>query len=270
VKSIENIDNDTRSITKTSFGIIDPGNSMTGTVYLDGFETHQGSHIGLDPSGPAVNPPPQPGDLVFADDFESGDLSNWISAITDGGDLSASTTSAYQGSYGLQALIDDNSNLRAIDSSPLDETHYRARFYFNPNSLVMSSGKAHFILDGMYLDTNDAILRIELIYENGQYKLRTRVMKDNYAYINSSKYVISDDWHVVEVEWQASSAPGANDGFINFWIDGNLMETISNIDNDLHTIGEVRLGATAGVDAGTAGSMFFDNFESRRNTYIGP
>jgi hypothetical protein len=30
------------------------------------------------------------------------------------------------------------------------------------------------------------------------------------------------------------------------------------------------LGAVAGIDAGTKGSMYFDAFESRRETYVGP
>ncbi|MCQ3938724.1 MAG: hypothetical protein DPW18_17010 [Chloroflexi bacterium] len=71
-------------------------------------------------------------------------------------------------------------------------------------------------------------------------------------------------------EWQAASAPGANDGFLSLWIDGVLAGTISNVDNDTHALDEVRLGATGGVDSSTSGSMFFDSFESQRETYIGP
>ena len=33
---------------------------------------------------------------------------------------------------------------------------------------------------------------------------------------------------------------------------------------------EVRLGAAGGVDVGTSGTEYFDAFESRRETYIGP
>jgi len=95
-------------------------------------------------------------------------------------------------------------------------------------------------------------------------------MKDTYTYLNSSKYLISNDWHVIEIEWQTASAPGANDGFLTLWIDGVLKETIGSADNDTLTIDEARLGATSGIDTGTSGSMYFDQFESHRDTYIGP
>jgi len=241
----------------------------SGTVYFDSFESHRETHIGLDPNGPQVYSPPPP-DLIFTDGFETGDLSKWSSTVTDGGNLSVSTSAAYQGSYGLQAVINDTNNLRAIDASPVSETHYRARFYFNPNSITMSSGTSHFIFTGVNPALSDTLFQAELFYESGVYKLRVRVMNDDWNYTNGTKFVISNGWHAIEIEWQASSVPGVNNGFLSLWIDGVLMQTLSGVDNDTHIIGEARLGAVSGIDATTSGTMFFDAFESRRSTYIGP
>ncbi len=41
-------------------------------------------------------------------------------------------------------------------------------------------------------------------------------------------------------------------------------------DNDTRRIDRVRLGAVAGIDTGTRGTYYFDAFESRRQTAIGP
>jgi len=269
--SIENIDNDLLSIADVSWGASDVI-TASGTMYFDAFESRTGAHIGLDPNGPAVSPAPTRPDLLFADDFESGDLAHWnpILSTVDGGDLFASTVAAHQSNFGLQALIDDTVNIKLLDASPANETHYRARYYFNPNSLVMSSGSAHYIFDGVDLSTDSNLFRLELVYESGAYKLRPRVMKDNYAYLTGSKYAISNAWHIVEVEWQTASAVGANDGFFSLWIDDTLMGTISGVDNDTHRLDQAKLGVTAGVDATTSGSMLFDDFESRRTSYIGP
>jgi hypothetical protein len=52
-----------------------------------------------------------------------------------------------------------------------------------------------------------------------------------------------------------------------------LKETISGVDNDnlsIQAIDEVSLGAVAGVDSTTSGTTYFDAFESRRSSYIGP
>jgi hypothetical protein len=53
------------------------------------------------------------------------------------------------------------------------------------------------------------------------------------------------------------------------WIDGTSMATLSGIDNDLSSIDFARLGALA-VKTGAAGTLFFDQFDSRRRNYVGP
>jgi RHS repeat-associated protein len=268
--SLQNIDNDGQSIVQTTLGISD-GGVASGTMYFDAFESRTGGHIGLDPNGPVVSPAPARPDPLFADDFETGDLSRWNPTLStmDAGDLSASAAAAYQGAYGLQALIDDTVNIKLVDASPADETHYRARFYLHPNSLVMASGSAHYIFDGVELGSGDSIIRLELAYQNGAYKLRPRTEKDDWDYVLGSMTPISNEWHAVEIEWKAASAPGTNDGFLSLWIDGNLIETLSGLDNDTKRLDQARLGVTAGVDSTTSGSMLFDFFESRRETYIG-
>jgi phosphatidylserine/phosphatidylglycerophosphate/cardiolipin synthase-like enzyme len=269
--SIENIDNDTHSVTTTSLGVLDTPNGASGTVYFDEFESRTGSYIGLHPNAPSVNPAPSRPDALFADNFESNNLNAWNPTLTkiDFGDLSTSSGSAYQSNYGLQALIDDVVVLKAVDSSPADEAQYRARFYFHPNSLTMNNNTAHFIFDGYDTDAEDYLFRLELLYENGSYKLRPRIMKDNYATTNGSKYTISNAWHSIEIAWKKATAVGANNGYLSLWIDGTLVGTIANVDNDLWTLDFVQLGATASIDSTTSGSMLFDNFISRRFTYIG-
>jgi RHS repeat-associated protein len=270
--SIENIDNDTHSVTTTSLGVLDTPAGASGTVYFDEFESRTGSYIGLHPNAPALNPAPIRPDALFADNFESNDLSKWnpTQTKTDSGDLFTSSISAYQSNFGLQALIDDTVVIKAVDTSLADETQYRARFYFHPNSLSMNNNTAHFIFDGIDDDNGTAFFRLELLYESGVYKLRPRILKDNYASVTGSKYTISNAWHVIEIDWKKASAAGANDGYLALWIDDVFVGTIANVDNDLWTLDRVQLGATGGIDSTTSGSMLFDNFESRRFSYIGP
>jgi len=269
--SLNHIDSDTQSITEIMWGATGISGA-SGSMYFDAFESRTGAHIGLIPNGPSVFPAPTRPDTLFTDEFESGTLSTWnpILSTTDGGDLSISAAAAQQSNYGLQALIDDTASIKALDASPAHETHYQARFYFNPNSLAMSSGNAHYIFEGV--DTSDGaiLFRLELIYENGIYKLRPRVINDTYSYILGNKQTITNNWHVVELEWKASSTQGANNGLLSLWIDNTLAQTIVNVDNDTQRLDQVKLGAVTGVDATTSGSMFFDHFVSHRNTYIGP
>ncbi|HSL29655.1 MAG TPA: hypothetical protein VK900_10680, partial [Anaerolineales bacterium] len=65
-------------------------------------------------------------------------------------------------------------------------------------------------------------------------------------------------------------AAGASNGGLTIWIDESPRSSLTTIDNDTRRIDRVRLGAVAGIDDGTRGTYYFDAFESRRATYIGP
>jgi hypothetical protein len=209
-------------------------------------------------------------DFIFSDGFESRDFSSWTSNWTDDGDLSVSAAAKYQGDFGMEALIDDTGSIYVYDDTPRAEKGYRARFYFDPNSLVMSSGDHHTIFDGQDTATTAQIFTVGMNYDNGDYRLYASARRDNYSWGYTGYHTISDDWHVLEIEWQAASAAGANDGYLKLWIDDTLVDTISSVDNDTYSTGQIKLGATSGVDAGTSGTIYFDAFESRRETFIGP
>ena len=217
--------------------------------------------------------PTQGGDLIFADGFESGDLSAWSSSVTDGGDLSASSAAALVGNYGMQALIDDNNNIYVRDDSPNAEARYRARFYFDPNSISMAAGDVHSIFRG-YTGSMTTIA-IEFGFISGSYQVRAYYFNDDIARYGawiffSDWFVLSDAPHPIELDWRAATAPGADDGSLTVWIDGSQQAHLSGIDSDTRVIDYVQLGAVAGVDQGTRGEYFFDAFESRRESYIGP
>ena len=232
-------------------------NDTRGTLLFDAFDSRQETYIGLD-AGISIPPPSEPGDAIFADGFESGDLSAWSQAVSY--HLSVTTTAAYTGTYGMQALISDNSSIYVTDWGPFEEKHYRARFYFDPNSITMGNNNNHYIFVG-YDRSDIMIFRIEFEYSSGNYRLRSTVKEDSiYRYIGITN--IDDNPHAIEIEWQAATAAGANDGVIKLWVDG--VQKLSNqaLDNDTTQVDYVRLGAVFGVDTGTRGTYYFDAFES--------
>jgi hypothetical protein len=208
-------------------------------------------------------------DLIFADAFESGDLSAWSSNRTDGGALSVSSAAALTGRYGLQAVINDNNAIYVRDDSPNAETHYRARFYFNPNSISMANNNAHYLFYG-YADASTVVLRIEFRFFKGNYQLRAALRNDSNSWKRGSWFTIADTLHFIEIDWRAATANGANNGGLTLWIDGAQRANLIGIDNDTRRIDRVRLGAVSGIDSGTRGTYYFDAFESHRQIYIGP
>ena len=206
--------------------------------------------------------------MIFADDFESGDLSAWSSSNTGQGDLSVSSAAALVGSQGLQAVINDTSAIYLTDDTPDAEPRYRARFYFDPNSISMASGDAHFIFKGFTGATQ--ILQVKFRNFSGVYQLRANLLNDSSNWVITNWFTISDAPHFIELDWRAATAMGANDGGLTLWIDGTQQADLTGVDNDTRRIDRARLGALSGVDAGTSGTYYFDAFESRRQTFIGP
>jgi uncharacterized protein YjiK len=208
-------------------------------------------------------------DLIFADSFESGDFSAWSASRIDAGDLSFSGAAALVGSQGMQALIDDINSIYVTDNTPNAEPRYRARFYFDPNSITMLSGDTHFIFRG-YSGASTIVLRVQFRFSNGAYQLRAALQGDGSTWTNSNWLTISDAPHAIELDWRAATAAGANNGGLTLWIDGVQQANLTGVDNDTRRIDQARLGAVSGVDTGTRGTYYFDAFESRRQNYIGP
>lgn len=214
-------------------------------------------------SSPPVN------ELIFADSFEAGNLSAWSASSIDKGDLSISAAAALNGNWGLQTLLDDTKAIYVTDDRPNAERRYRVRFYFDPNGLAMGNNKAHYLFYG-YSGASKVVLRIELGRVNNSYQLRAALLNDGSTWSSTAWFIISDTPHVVELDWQAATAAGANNGGLTFWLDNVQRAQITGIDNDKRRIDRIRLGAVAGMDKGTLGTVYFDAFVAQRQSYIGP
>ena len=73
----------------------------------------------------------------------------------------------------------------------------------------------------------------------------------------------------MEIDWRRSSGPAANDGSFEIRVDGTPAGTLTNLDNSVSSVDFVRMGALS-VKAGASGTLYFDEFESRRANAIGP
>jgi hypothetical protein len=222
---------------------------------------------------------PTGNDLIFANSFEDDDCftTQWTSCVDDSGDLQFNDPVppiVLKDYASMVITIDDNNPVYVSSEHPAAEPRYRARFYFNPNSIGMASGELHNIFVGR--DGSGAnVFTIQLNNNTGTtagYRIRTQVFNDGGTATNGTYFSISNATHFIEIDWQAATGAGANNGYITLWIDGVQKYTSPGVDNDTRRVEEVRLGAVAGIDTGTRGTLpyYFDAFESRRDAYIGP
>ena len=148
------------------------------------------------------------------------------------------------------------------------EPHYLVRFSFDPNSVAMANGDSHIILGGYSGST--IALRVEFGYSTGGYQILAGLVDDGSTWTETDWFPLSDASHLLQFDWRSASGAGANNGGLVLWRDGVQQQLVAGIDNDTRRMERVLLGALAGIDTATRGTYYFDAFESKRQTYIGP
>ncbi len=177
--------------------------------------------------------------------------------------MSVSPNAALVGSYGLQAVFTNTTAMYVRDDSPNAEPRYRARFYFNPNSIAMATGDYVYLLQSQDA-SNKVLLFIQFNRSSTGYQLRARAYDSVLAnYVNTPYINISNAVHSVEVDW-------GNDGHLTFWIDGVQQGSLTGLNNSIYVMESVRLGAPFMAGTAISGTYYLDAFESHRQTYIGP
>jgi hypothetical protein len=212
-------------------------------------------------------------DALFANGFDSGDLSGWSATSTDGGDLRAVPRLDGEGHpYALQALIDDPAPLYVQDDSPDHEGHYRAFFEFDPRGFDSGEANgAHRVRVFLGLESQPTRRAFSLVLRRlgGDYALRARVRLEDGSRADTPFVPIASGPHRLELRWARATRPHRDDGFFALWIDDALAARLDALDNPSPGIESVRLGALS-VKGGASGGRSWDSFVSRRWSPIGP
>lgn len=210
-------------------------------------------------------------DLIRKDGVESGDLTEWSTSSTDGGDLSVTPDAALAStSQGIQAVVNDTNPLYVEDDTPAAEGRYRSRFYFDPHDFDPGEASSHFRVriligfDGLGQRAATIVLR----RQSGAYSVEGRVRRNDGTRADTGFVGITTAPHRIELNWVHASAPAAANGTFELFVDDQPVAFLTGIDDDASNIDSVRLGALA-VKTGAAGTLYFDEFESRRQAFIG-
>ena len=200
-------------------------------------------------------------------DFEAGlliGLPNAFDSVAGAGvaTLAVNQASAIRGNYGLSVGIPGDSAVRYGQiTGPDAETTILLEFLFDPNSIVMGAGEGFHLVN--FVDAGGVggrAMRIDFNNVLGNYRLDLIVIDDAGGIApGATPVVITDEAILVKIEYKASSAPGADDGIVRGYVDGEMFSEQLTLDNDTHNVDALQFGAIAGVDAGTNGTMYFDN-----------
>jgi hypothetical protein len=109
---------------------------------------------------------------------------------------------------------------------------------------------------------------IRMRRSGGVYQIQAGA-RDNTTWQLTAWYQVSNARHFVEIDWRAATTASPNSGFLYLYLNGTLRTSLA-LSNNNWLVARERMGVVAGIDAGTRGVMYFDHFESRNSTYIGP
>jgi hypothetical protein len=104
----------------------------------------------------------------------------------------------------------------------------------------------------------------------GSYQIRAALLNSAGTWKNSAWLPISDAPHSIEFDWRAATTATATNGYLIMWIDGVQVANVTGSANNSWRIDRVSLGTVTTVVNKTRGNYFFDEFESRKESYIGP
>jgi len=126
--------------------------------------------------------------------------------------------------------------------------------------LTMASGDECLVLALHEGITGYNVVRVNLEYNGSNYRVRAGCVDDSNV-MNYTGYhnIAAADWTEVQIRWYAGHYTGKNNGFLMVYIDGTLKEVVKDLNNHSVGVDKIRLGTIAEVDAGTSGTLYFDN-----------
>ena len=182
--------------------------------------------------------------------------------------LDVNTSSKFTGNYGLEVTLDSPAIAYVQDDTPAAEPRYRARFYVRPEGFDSCAGTCYVPIFEA-LDGGGTRALTVLLRQVGDDDLRVRFeVYDGGSYVAKNYAVDPAGWVAVEFDWSAANSSGSQDGYLDVWTNGSARSGLANLDTDNLSIDSVRMGNPDTHEIPGA-IVRFDDFESRRDNYIG-
>jgi hypothetical protein len=213
---------------------------------------------------------------MFTISHEANNFNEYDETYLDSGNLSISAEAALgETSYGLRVNFPGGSTTPKYAvkrMSLLDDSDFRCRFYFDPNTITLSTANIH-ILEMVDNSTGYPLLGVFLKHASSNYRLFLGVINGSHTYSYGGEIIITDAPHYIEILVHRSSSAGATDGFYKMWIDGKLISITPNVSNfnQFGSTNQITFGASDGVLTGVTGTYYIDEIKANRDaSLIGP
>jgi hypothetical protein len=111
---------------------------------------------------------------------------------------------------------------------------------------------------------------IVLRYQNGGYQIQLNTLLDDGTKAKTGWHTLTNQPHTIEINWRAASGAGNDDGWIRLYMDGDLMEGLSGLDNDTIFVENFKVGFTSRLEGKSISGIFYvDDVATSTTGYIG-
>ena len=194
----------------------------------------------------------------FADDFETGDLSNWDTQT--GTDLSVETDAAKFGTYGFRVEGADTTD-RYVSLTGLGDLNcVRVAFWIDVDDFVYPTSNNYAILCETRNGSSSVGGYLQIGIGSGAIGIRQNIFDDADSLTTGTRYDLASGWNWVEWEYYSSIDSTQSEGLTRLWINGAFKEEIIDKNNDTKTVDAFNLGLFTGVDSGLSGHFDIDGF----------
>jgi hypothetical protein len=207
---------------------------------------------------------------VFVADHEEGTTADWSSEQDPDGDLNV-VAGSLEKDYVIALTVDDGTGSYVQQNQTWYSRYLGYGFIIEPNG-AMGDGEQFTFVQTRLSGAPTFSVWLDVRRNSGDFQIRAGTYDDTPTASNTAWYTIDENPHWIEVRHKAESVDGQADGQLEFYIDGDLKETLSSIDDHSNwsMINAFRAGQTATAVTPTTGTINFDYFILRDDyTLIG-
>lgn len=204
------------------------------------------------------------GATIFDIDFEDNNFDEWTGTVPDSGDLSVEAGASLAGTnYGMQVTVNDTTAIYAHLTMSDPGSKFRMRWYFDQNSSTFGTNFQAFAPLYLYLSgAPNVFCDFTLQRNDPDYNLKFKP-RDDSGSLTTSTFALTDEPHYIEFYMQRATGVAANDGAVEWWVDGVSKGTWSNVDNwDMFPLLNLMRAGAPTVDAAMSGSHFIDQLKA--------
>ncbi len=197
---------------------------------------------------------------LFADGFESGDLSSWSKIVGSG--VAVVSPGLKKSGFALEVTADGTDAVsQVVALQPAREESLRASFLIKPNGIDLGGGEIEILR--FVAPDNSTVVSLALERRGNKYRVNLSAKSDGELQAVGSTAIPRRRPIPLRIEWRQASSRGADDGVVRLVKKRRARIERTTLDSTA-VVDAIGLGLPSGSPGGASGSFLVDEFQAER------